>query len=64
MGGPELAQRLLRARPDMRVLFMSGYAEDASFDIERFAGAGFLQKPLSVTSLARKVREVLHGAAS
>jgi CheY-like chemotaxis protein len=60
MSGPELAKRLETLRPGMRVLCMSGYADDsvtrqAVID-ERFA---FLQKPITRGTLARKVREVL-----
>jgi PAS domain S-box-containing protein len=60
MRGPELAQRLLRLRPDLRVLYMSGYIDNA---IARqgllHAGAEFLQKPFTPDGLTRKVREVL-----
>ncbi len=60
MGGRELAQRLARRRPDMRVLYMSGYTDDATLPhgvIE--ADTAFLQKPFAAGTLARKVREVL-----
>jgi DNA-binding NtrC family response regulator len=60
LGGPDLATRLLEARPGLKVLYMSGYSEFIS------AGHGdigpltyFLQKPFSLESLGRKVREVL-----
>jgi two-component system cell cycle sensor histidine kinase/response regulator CckA len=60
MGGPELARRLAAARPDTRVLFMSGYTADA---IVRPGGldedAAFLSKPLLPAALTAKVREVL-----
>jgi signal transduction histidine kinase len=56
MNGPRLAERLTAVRPDMRVLYVSGYAEDA-LDL-RGRGA-FLAKPYTSTGLARKVREVL-----
>jgi PAS domain S-box-containing protein len=60
MSGRELAQHLGRTRPDMRVLFMSGYTDSA---IVRHgvleAGTAFLSKPFTPDALAAKVREVL-----
>jgi FixJ family two-component response regulator len=62
MSGPELAKRLAATRPEMKVLCMSGYADDS---IVRHGvletGVAFLQKPITPDSLARKVREVLDG---
>lgn len=59
-GGRELAEQLGPLRPEMRVLFVSGYTDDA---IVRYGllrkGAAFLQKPFTPTTLAWKVREVL-----
>jgi len=65
MNGRQLAERLATARPEMRVLFMSGYTGDASMQ-ESIASSGtpFLQKPFTPASLARKVREALHGRRS
>jgi signal transduction histidine kinase len=64
MSGPELASRLSRLRPDMKVLFMSGYTDDA---IARHglldSDAAYLQKPLLPGTLLRKVRDVLRGGA-
>lgn len=60
MGGPELARRLAQQRPALRVLFCSGYTDDASVrEGVREAGTAFLQKPFSPEELIRKVREVL-----
>jgi CheY-like chemotaxis protein len=60
MSGPEVARRVAMARPDTRVLYLSGYTDDSTFrhgiQEERRA---FLQKPIMPESLALKVREVL-----
>ena len=60
MSGPELAQRLKNARPGLRVLFMSGYTDDAALrhGVLR-SEVSFLQKPFTPESLSRKVRETL-----
>jgi two-component system, cell cycle sensor histidine kinase and response regulator CckA len=60
MRGPELAERLLRLRPDLRVLYMSGYTDDAIAHHGMLdAGTEFLQKPFTSLQLTQKVREVL-----
>jgi CheY-like chemotaxis protein len=60
MGGPALAERLLPARPGMKVIYVSGYADEAIGDPRVLsAGNAFLQKPFSLDSLVRKVREIL-----
>jgi nitrogen-specific signal transduction histidine kinase/CheY-like chemotaxis protein len=65
MRGPELAQRLLRLRPDLRVLYMSGYIDNAIARLGLLhAGAEFLQKPFTPDGLTRKVREVLETRCS
>ncbi len=64
MGGGELAQRLTAERPGLRVLYISGYADDAIVRhgvLER--GAALLQKPFTLADFARKVREVLDAPA-
>jgi two-component system cell cycle sensor histidine kinase/response regulator CckA len=59
MRGPELAQRLKRANPSLKIVYMSGYLEHQS-DEPFFAGAEQLQKPFSRDSLLKKVRAATH----
>jgi two-component system cell cycle sensor histidine kinase/response regulator CckA len=62
MGGPEIAERLREKRPELRVVFMSGYAEgDAVLDQLERGAAAFLPKPFSAADLARLLRHVLEG---
>ena len=64
MSGPELARGLLAVRPQLRVLFVSGYPDEAlpsEGGLE--ADASFLQKPFTPETLARKIREVLDARA-
>jgi signal transduction histidine kinase/ActR/RegA family two-component response regulator len=63
MSGRALAERLAPVRPDMRVLFMSGYTDDAMVRHGVFSeGHGFIQKPFSATALMEQVRQMLNGA--
>jgi CheY-like chemotaxis protein len=60
MGGADLAARVLALRPEIRVLYTSGYTDDAIFRNGVLdETAAFLQKPFTSEALARKVREVL-----
>ncbi len=60
MSGRELADRLTALRPDLRVLYVSGYTDDAMLGSGSFpSGTAFLQKPFTLGSLLGKVREVL-----
>jgi CheY-like chemotaxis protein len=60
LNGPELARELASVRPDMRVLFMSGYAGGTTLREGFLDGKeAFLEKPFSPVTLASKVREVL-----
>ncbi|MGA8872571.1 MAG: PAS domain S-box protein [Candidatus Acidiferrales bacterium] len=60
MGGPELANYLTAKRPDMRVLFMSGYASDTIVHHGVLDhGISFLEKPFSQEALMLKLCEVL-----
>jgi DNA-binding NtrC family response regulator len=63
IGGPELAERLARARPEIRVLFMSGYKHEAiaQHGGQEIAGA-YLEKPFTPVHLSQMVRGVLDGA--
>jgi signal transduction histidine kinase/CHASE3 domain sensor protein len=60
MNGPELAERIRDKQPDARILFTSGYTEDAvvrqSF---LHPGEAFIEKPFTPASLAKKARELL-----
>jgi len=60
MSGKNLADCLKLSMPDIKVLFISGYTDDAIVHhgvLDK--GVNFIQKPFSMESLARKVREVL-----
>jgi len=60
MNGCRLAELLLARRPSLRVLFMSGYAEDVLVtNVGLVPGAAFLSKPFKPKALVTKVREVL-----
>ncbi|MBI3407992.1 MAG: HDOD domain-containing protein [Planctomycetes bacterium] len=60
MGGCELAQRLSRQRPNLKVLYTSGYTDEAIIRHGILSsGLPFLQKPFSPAVLACKIREVL-----
>lgn len=58
--GPELFERARARRPALRVLYMSGYSDEAVQKDRLVApGAAFIQKPFTADLLSRKVREVL-----
>jgi PAS domain S-box-containing protein len=64
MGGGKLAERLAQSYPGMKVLFMSGYTNDAVVRHGLSEGqVAFLGKPFTVVALLDKVREVLDSAA-
>ena len=60
ISGNELAKRVAPVRPEMKVLYISGYTEDAIVKHGVLEpGIAFLQKPFTAEDLARRVREVL-----
>jgi signal transduction histidine kinase/ActR/RegA family two-component response regulator len=62
LGGVELAQRLQKERPGVRVLYISGYSWDQRLPPSDPArGIDYLEKPLTFDSLMRKVSQVLGG---
>jgi two-component system, cell cycle sensor histidine kinase and response regulator CckA len=62
--GHELARRVRQARPDTRVLYMSGYGGHAIVDHDGLdAAISYVQKPLAPTKLARAVRAALDASA-
>ncbi len=63
MGGRELAQHLSVIKPDLRILFMSGYTDDVGILAGQEEGStGFLQKPFTPEILALTVRQLLDTA--
>ncbi len=58
MGGRELAETLRRRLPDLRILFMSGYSDDALL-YQEIQGTSVIEKPFSSATLCRSVREAL-----
>ncbi|HYR92510.1 MAG TPA: PAS domain S-box protein [Terriglobia bacterium] len=59
MNGRELAEQVVRLRPDMKVLLMSGYADEITRSGFLHPGFHFIEKPFTSNSLALKIREVL-----
>jgi PAS domain S-box-containing protein len=60
LSGRELAARLTAARPDLKVLYISGYTDDSVFRHGVLQGGmDFMQKPFNLKALAAKIREVL-----
>jgi two-component system, cell cycle sensor histidine kinase and response regulator CckA len=58
--GPELAKQLIEQRPTLRVIYMSGYTEDAVVHLGVLKpGIAFLNKPFTSETLRDKIREVL-----
>ncbi len=59
MKGAELAERLRRARPDLRILLMSGYVDEPVVQRLGRSSVAFLPKPFTSVELVEKVRQVL-----
>ena len=65
MSGREMARRLADVHPEMGVLYMSGYTDDAIVHHGVLdPDTPFLEKPFTPDALARKVREVLNTVAA
>ena len=59
--GTELAKRLLIIKPEMKLLFMSGYTDSHIIDYDLLSKESpFIQKPFTPDILAKKIREVLN----
>jgi YesN/AraC family two-component response regulator len=61
MGGIELAERLSALRPELKVLYTSGY-NDSGAGLLGITGSRYLQKPYAMEDLARTLRELLDSA--
>ena len=60
--GPELTRRMVERRPDLRVIYMSGYTEEGVVHHEVLnPGVAFLHKPFTAETLDEKIREVIEG---
>jgi two-component system, cell cycle sensor histidine kinase and response regulator CckA len=59
LNGRQLAERLLETRPTLKVLYVSGYSDNIVQKAILVGGAAFLQKPVSLSDLATKLRQVL-----
>ena len=59
MRGYDVAKKVAGTRPEIKILYMSGYAEEALVGRPAFAGNALIEKPFAVDALARRVRETL-----
>jgi PAS domain S-box-containing protein len=60
MNGPALAQRLVGLRPELRILFISGYADlSTPFEMDSNQNVSFLSKPFQASALTERVRQML-----
>jgi CheY-like chemotaxis protein len=59
MRGYDVAKRVSDTRPEIKILYMSGYAEEALIGQPAFAANALIEKPFAVDALARRVRETL-----
>lgn len=63
MSGRELAEEVVKLRPEIRVIFISGYPDDQAFG-RGLTGINFIQKPFSPVEFAKKIRSVLDSPQS
>jgi two-component system cell cycle sensor histidine kinase/response regulator CckA len=59
LSGPDLARHLVERRPGLKVIYMSGYTDDAIVQVGVQPETAFLHKPFTANALGRKIREVL-----
>jgi CheY-like chemotaxis protein len=60
LSGPEMTRQLLAGRPSLKVIYMSGYTDDAILEHDILKpGIAFLNKPFTGQTLGNKIREVL-----
>jgi CheY-like chemotaxis protein len=59
MKGPELAERIRALRPQLPVIFMSGYSDGALVDLPALEYSSYIQKPFTAAELSHKIRSVL-----
>lgn len=59
MTGPQVAEGLRRTRPDMKIIFMSGYTDDRLIDrAAQFPDAAYLSKPFTADELLTRTRSL------
>jgi two-component SAPR family response regulator len=63
MRGTELARKLKRCHPELKIVYMSGYLEHNSQPDGYEPGSTFLQKPFTRESLLMKITELISGKA-
>jgi DNA-binding NtrC family response regulator len=62
LGGPDLYKKLNTLQPELKVLFMSGYARTSEgFDASLPSRFPFIEKPFTTQTLTSKIRDVLDG---
>lgn len=59
MNGRQLVAAARRRRPELKALFIAGYAESAGVEAGSQAGAAFMAKPLTLAALGAKIRDLL-----